>query len=797
MNYPLISEYIEAIKSAEDNFKELSYLRPVLGNDGLPVMTSGNFAVVFKMKEEETEKFYALKCFTKEQAGREKAYHQISDVLKNVDSPYLVSLRYLDKELFVDSEQTEETEFPVLLMDWVEGKTLDEYLRENLDDKYALEMLAYRFSQLAQWLIPQPFAHGDLKPDNILVREDGTLVLVDYDGMYVPAMKGQKAREIGSLGFRHPLRTVDKFDEHIDDFPLLSILLSLKAISINPCLFNELGTIDRLLFSHEDYINIGNSEILKILLSIEDKETNRLISLFILHLREDKTDMCLNLLNIEEPDLSKYIEATDDDFAESWTDEYGITYSKDGTRLLKGICIKGYKIKEGTIYICNDAFNEWRLIDHQYNYQILFSESKHVKNQDRLIELTMPDSVKVIGENAFSGCQSLKKIRLSKNLVIIGDSAFSDCESMEKLSLPSSITLVGAEAFQNCTGLKEINLSCNIKSIKYSTFSNCIKLETIVLSNKLVEIGNSAFFGCSNLKYVELPPSVEILGNMVFQACPDLNLFIPSTVKKLKGSLACKYTISSESPYLHLEDNVIYDKGKTTIFSFECKYDYDSGKFLDKYPLWAKWDWGEREEFSEDEYGQWWSSHKRVEVIDIVIPGSIKRIEDYAFWDIPFIRTVKIPDSVSYIGVCAFSHCELLKRIHLPGNLCSPNILEYLDEDIDIVIPKGFDIFLSENDDREIHMDYEDFIYSNIEGVLFSKEELRNIMKSMYAYNVLHYLDKPCALDVFDIVINNLEKLLGKANSDENKAYEGICILLETQKAKVEAIKDSIIDDKY
>ena len=43
-------------------------------------------------------------------------------------------------------------------------------------------MLAYRFSQLAQWLIPQPFAHGDLKPDNILVREDGTLVLVDYDG---------------------------------------------------------------------------------------------------------------------------------------------------------------------------------------------------------------------------------------------------------------------------------------------------------------------------------------------------------------------------------------------------------------------------------------------------------------------------------------------------------------------------------------------------------------------------------------------------------------------------------------
>ena len=79
MNYPLISEYIEAIKSAEDNFKKLSYLSPVLGDDGLPVMTSGNFAVVFKMEDEATGKFYALKCFTKEQQGREEAYHKIAE----------------------------------------------------------------------------------------------------------------------------------------------------------------------------------------------------------------------------------------------------------------------------------------------------------------------------------------------------------------------------------------------------------------------------------------------------------------------------------------------------------------------------------------------------------------------------------------------------------------------------------------------------------------------------------------------------------------------------------------------
>ena len=84
MNYPLISEYIEAIKSAEDNFEELSYLKPVLGDDGLPVMTSGNFAVVFKMKDKQSGKFYAVKCFTKEQEGRAEAYREIAKELKDV-----------------------------------------------------------------------------------------------------------------------------------------------------------------------------------------------------------------------------------------------------------------------------------------------------------------------------------------------------------------------------------------------------------------------------------------------------------------------------------------------------------------------------------------------------------------------------------------------------------------------------------------------------------------------------------------------------------------------------------------
>ena len=286
MNYPLLSEYIEAIKSAEDNFNELSNLRPVLDDDGQPVMSGGNFAVVFKMRDEQTGKFHAVKCFLKEQEGRAEAYRLIAEELEFVNSTYLTPIKYLERELFVDTNNSDETEFPVLLMDWVEGDTLDKYIREHIDNQYDLSMLAYQFSRLAMWLIPQPFAHGDLKPDNIIVKDDGALVLVDYDGMYVPTMKGRKAREMGSPDFRHPARTENDFNERIDDFALISILLSLKAISLQPDLMEQYAAVDRLLFSERDYRELSKCVLLHELFPADDTDVNKLYSLFILCLVE-------------------------------------------------------------------------------------------------------------------------------------------------------------------------------------------------------------------------------------------------------------------------------------------------------------------------------------------------------------------------------------------------------------------------------------------------------------------------------------------------------------------------------
>ena len=268
MNYPSISDYIEALRDAEDSLSELKDLRLVYDDQGHPIMSSGNFAVVFKMQAP-TGEYHALKCFLRDQEERSERYRMIAEELQCVQSTYLVKFRYLESELFVDVPNTEGEEYPVLLMDWVDGIPLDQYLQGFRYDRCTKDRLAYRFSLLARWLVTQPFAHGDLKPDNICVRGDGSLVLLDYDGMYVPALSGRKPLEQGSPHYRHPLRSTLPFDEHIDDYSLSLILLSLRAIALDATLYVRYSSSEYLLLSEQDQLNPYTSPVFK--------ELNRLV----------------------------------------------------------------------------------------------------------------------------------------------------------------------------------------------------------------------------------------------------------------------------------------------------------------------------------------------------------------------------------------------------------------------------------------------------------------------------------------------------------------------------------------
>ena len=636
MQYPLISEYLAAIREAKDNLDTLSHLVPVLDKYGEPYRSSGAFAVVFKMKDEQTGKCYALKCFTEEQEGRAEAYLQIAEELEFVDSPYITSVKYLEKELFVDSN-CEDEEFPVLLMDWIEGETMETYIAANYTDTHAMSMLCYRFCKMAVWLRSQSFAHGDIKPDNIMVRPDGTLTLVDYDGMFVPAMKGQKSPTIGTKDFSHPLRTIDDFDETIDDFALASIALSLKAISLDPSLLQTYGASDRLLFSAADYLDLSKSNTFTALQNLlADEEAITLMSMFLLARAKKNLSMCsfrlFGVQKLKEEEVWS-TEVTEEDLENAVVDEFGVKYSKDWKRLLKAPkSLSGkYTIRKGVKVIGNSAF--W-LCSSLTNINIpnsvtnigyeAFSDCRSLTN------INIPNGVTYIGYNAFSDCRSLTNINIPNRVTNIGDAAFSGCSSLTNINIPNGVTNIGDIAFSGCNSLTKIKIPSSVVYVNGYTFlgwngdlhneSKAFIYEHQVLFNKdkttliayrskeknyiipnsVTNIGNAAFSGCSSLTRINIPNSVTNIGNEAFECCSSLTkINIPNTVTNIgkRAFLLCR------------------------------------------------------------------------SLTKINIPNSVTNIGDEAFSGCSSLTKINIPNSVTNIGYNAFYDCRSLTNINIPNGV--------------------------------------------------------------------------------------------------------------------------------
>ena len=666
MQYPLISEYVKAIQDADDNLDKLAYLTPVLDDHGEPYRSSGAFAVVFKMLDKSTGKYYALKCFTEEQQGRAEAYRQIADELDLLDSPYITSVKYMEKELFVDS-QCEEDEFPVLLMDWVEGETMETYIAANYHNQSAMSMLCYRFGKMAAWLRSQSFAHGDVKPDNIIIRPDGSLTLVDYDGMFVSSMKGSKSPTIGTKDFSHPLRTVDDFDETIDDFSLASIALSLKAISMNSKLLDAYGASDRLLFSENDYRNPASSKVISALQELMcDKDFCTLYSLFMLALARKNLSACSFRLFIgEKPNITSVMDEdlsttpTEEELKEAFIDEWGAKYSKDGRKLLKvpKELSGAYPVKEGTRIICNGAF--WHcssLAEIVIPASVTSIGGLAFSGCGSLSSIVIPASVTSIGDGAFFRCGSLSDIVIPASVTSIGRTAFSGCGSLSSIVIPASVASIGDGAFSGCGSLSSIVIPASVTSIGNRTFSGCGSLSSIVIPPSITSIGEGAFGGCGFLSSIVIPDSVTNIGNGAFNNCASLQyLSIPKSVICLNGNPFADWNGRLEclSPNFIFEDDVLFCKGKSKIISFR-------NKNIESYVIPS----------SVTSIGDW-AFYGCDSLSEVVIPSSVTSIGDRAFAGCGSLSEVVIPSSVTSIGDRAFAGCGSLSEVVIPSSVTS------------------------------------------------------------------------------------------------------------------------------
>jgi hypothetical protein len=263
--------------------------------------------------------------------------------------------------------------------------------------------------------------------------------------------------------------------------------------------------------------------------------------------------------------------------------------------------------------------------------------------------VTIGNSVKSIGYDAFSGCTGLKSVNVDANnpvyasvdgvlfnkkgsvLVVypsgktgfytipnsvtsIGDGAFYGCTSLTSVTIPNSVTSIGGYTFYGCTGLTSVTIPNSVTSIWERAFYGCSGLTSVTIPNSVTSIWERAFYGCSGLTSVTIPNRVTSIGYDAFSGCTGLK----------------SVNVDANNPVYASVDGVLFNK---------------NGSVLVVYPA------GKTGFYT--------------------IPNSVTIIGSYAFYGCTGLTSVTIPNSVTSIWERAFYGCTGLTSVTIPNRVTS------------------------------------------------------------------------------------------------------------------------------
>lgn len=300
-----------------------------------------------------------------------------------------------------------------------------------------------------------------------------------------------------------------------------------------------------------------------------------------------------------------------------------------------------------------------------------------------LTDFTFPmlGSSFTLGASVFAGCSSLESIVLPENLKTISDNAFLDCVSLETVTMMSDAAgTVGASAFSGCVKLKNVKLSDAITQIKQKAFLNCGMLEEIRLPASLTKLGNGAttssagygnvFENCVSLAEITLPEGVSVIDVATFKNCTSLSkVTIGGVIMVIRedafeGCGDIEFAVTADNEKTEIVGNAVYSEYTDSFYKLNDAGNNTTsvkitGKALVHYfgkdPVLTVADGAEIIARA--------ALRNNASVTRVVLPASVKYIDDYAFAGCA-LSEINL-ENVECIDGYAFTGCTELKSLTL------------------------------------------------------------------------------------------------------------------------------------
>lgn len=239
-----IANIVDALAAPYTVWRTLRGIEPTF-HDNRPLYVAGNAAVTFRVKHDGMDKI--LKCYTRTNN------HLMAIYGDEFHPRELCIIDIVGRKVWIDC----------LLTPYIEGITLDEALC-SADGEQELIAIASSFDAFAKRLLLSERAHGDLKPENLILTPTGEIRAIDWDAAFLPSFAGEASPEIGTAAYQHPQRTTDLYDKHIDDYSIAFLSVYLHAAAIDSTTIEYFRRYHEPMLSPKDIIRGKVSELERI-----------------------------------------------------------------------------------------------------------------------------------------------------------------------------------------------------------------------------------------------------------------------------------------------------------------------------------------------------------------------------------------------------------------------------------------------------------------------------------------------------------------------------------------------------